>query len=174
MKLRQYLAIFPSHFNNIYLKSFRLLQNLSKNNKILRKSMIFHKTNVIHKKIVIKLCFCSLTMYFVDFRFRFWYFWKSTIKFQSRLNWFEILKFRIWRWQKLKKSISQLPGWWYFGLDWQLKHSLQKSKYWPPFFKTIKGGLSSMCSNHFQFPSLFYFPPLSPWGKTSDDYEDGK
>jgi hypothetical protein len=29
MKLWQYLSVFPSHFNNIFLKSFGILQNLT-------------------------------------------------------------------------------------------------------------------------------------------------
>jgi hypothetical protein len=35
-KLRQYLTAFPSHFNNIFLKYFRLFQNLSRNCMILQ------------------------------------------------------------------------------------------------------------------------------------------
>ncbi len=35
--------------------------------------------------------------------FRFWYFQKMAAKFWFRSNRFEILKFRTWQWQKLKK-----------------------------------------------------------------------
>jgi len=41
--------------------------------------------------------------------FCFQYFWKMTAKFRFLSNSFEILKFWTWQWQKLKKSISQLP-----------------------------------------------------------------
>ncbi len=47
MKFSWYLTIFPSHFNNIYLQSFRLLENVTKNNEILQKVMIFQETNKI-------------------------------------------------------------------------------------------------------------------------------
>ncbi len=46
-KLSQNLTVFPSHFKNIFLKSFVLLQNLRRNCKILQKLMRFHKTNKI-------------------------------------------------------------------------------------------------------------------------------
>jgi hypothetical protein len=35
--LRQHLTVFPSDFNNIYLKYFGILQNLMRNYEILRK-----------------------------------------------------------------------------------------------------------------------------------------
>ncbi len=35
--LRQHLTVFPSDFNNIYLKYFGILQNLTRNYEILRK-----------------------------------------------------------------------------------------------------------------------------------------
>ena len=35
-KLREYLTVFPSHFNNIFLKSLRLLQYLMRNCEILQ------------------------------------------------------------------------------------------------------------------------------------------
>ncbi len=47
MKFSWYLTIFPGHFSNIYLQSFRLLQNLTLNYKVLWKLMIFHETNEI-------------------------------------------------------------------------------------------------------------------------------
>jgi hypothetical protein len=37
--LRRHLTVFPSDFNNIYLKYFGILQNLTRNYKILRKFM---------------------------------------------------------------------------------------------------------------------------------------
>ncbi len=73
--------------------------------------MRFHETNDISWNFSgITLDFREIAMYFVDFGFRFLYFWKMTAKFWFLLNRFEILKFRTCRWQKLKKSISQLPN----------------------------------------------------------------
>ncbi len=42
--LRQHLTVFPSDFNNIYLKYFGILQNLTRNYKILRKFMKVYKS----------------------------------------------------------------------------------------------------------------------------------
>ncbi len=36
MKLMQYLTVFPSHLNNIFLKSFGLLKNVTRNCEILQ------------------------------------------------------------------------------------------------------------------------------------------
>jgi hypothetical protein len=36
MKFSQYLTIFPSHFNNIFLRSFGILPNLTRNWEILQ------------------------------------------------------------------------------------------------------------------------------------------
>jgi len=47
---------------------------------------------------------------FINFNFRFWWFWKFTVKFWSRLDWFKILKLWNSQWWMLKKSISQLPS----------------------------------------------------------------
>ncbi len=110
MKLSQHLTVFPSHFNNIFLKSFRLLPNLKRNCEILQYLMRFHETNDISGNFSsIILGIRDVVKYFVDFRFRIWYFWKMTAKFQFCLNRFDIFKFWTWWWWKLKKSISQLP-----------------------------------------------------------------
>ncbi len=97
MKSSQYLTVLPSHFNNIFLKSFRLLPNLSRNFDILQTFPRFHKTNNISWSFsgIIKLQ-CTL----LTFRFCFWYFQKMTAKFQFCSNRFKILKFQTWRWQK--------------------------------------------------------------------------
>jgi hypothetical protein len=55
------------------------------------------------------LGFQEVSKYFVDFQFCLWYFRKMTPKFWFHLHRFEISKFQTWQWQKLKKSISQLP-----------------------------------------------------------------
>ncbi len=110
MILSQYLTVFPSHFNNVFLKYFGLLPNLMRNCKILQKLMRFHKTNNIWWNFCgIVLCFHSFVMYFVDFWFCFWFFQKMIAKFWFHLNRFKISKFRTWQWRKLKKSMSQLP-----------------------------------------------------------------
>jgi hypothetical protein len=106
-KLSQYLTIFPCHFSNIFLKSFRLLPNLMTNCDILQWDLLmrFHKTNNISWNFSsITLCFCKVAKYFVDFWFHFRYFWKMTEKFWFYLKRYEISKFRTWQWWKLKKS----------------------------------------------------------------------
>jgi hypothetical protein len=62
------------------------------------------------KFLGIKLCFRSVTMYFVNFCFCFRYFQKLTGRFWSHWDRFKILKFVTWQLQKLKNSISQLPS----------------------------------------------------------------
>ncbi len=102
-KLRQYLTAFPSHFNNIFLKYFRLFQNLSRNCMILQQLMRFHETNHISQNFSgITLDFCEVSKYFADFRFCFWYFLKMTAKFWFLSNRFKISKFHTFQWQKLK------------------------------------------------------------------------
>jgi len=49
-------------------------------------------------------------MYLVNFCFQFQWFLKLTPKFFSHWVWFQTSKFQTWQWQKLKKSISQLPS----------------------------------------------------------------
>jgi hypothetical protein len=110
MKLRQDLTVFQSHFNNIFLKSFRILQNLTRNCVILQ-LMRFYKTNDISRNFSgTTLGFHEVSKYFVDFQFHYWYFQKMTAKFWFLLNWFKISKFCTFRWRKLKRSISQLPS----------------------------------------------------------------
>jgi hypothetical protein len=66
--LRQHLTVFPSDFNNIYLKYFGILQNLMRNYEILRKFtkvMIFH--DIFSVKSLAFILFRSLAMYFLHF-----------------------------------------------------------------------------------------------------------
>ena len=42
-KFSQYLTVFPSHFHNIFLKSFRLLLNLARNGEILQQLTIVNE-----------------------------------------------------------------------------------------------------------------------------------
>ncbi len=75
MKLSWYLTVSSSQLNNIFLKSFWLLQNLMRNCKILEKWMRFHEIIDISWDFSgIILCLCSDAMYFVDFQICFWYF----------------------------------------------------------------------------------------------------
>jgi hypothetical protein len=67
MRFSQYLTVFPSNFNNIYLKSFVLLQNLMRNYEILQKFMIFHETNEIF--LVKYLAFIQLRCTLLTFAF---------------------------------------------------------------------------------------------------------
>jgi hypothetical protein len=64
--LRQYLTVFPSDFNNIYL--FVILQNLMINYEILQKltkAMIFH--NIFSVKSLAFVPFHSTAIYFLHF-----------------------------------------------------------------------------------------------------------
>jgi hypothetical protein len=73
--------------------------------------MRFHKTNNISQNFsCVSIVFHEVSKSFVGFQFCFWYFRKMTAKFRFLLNRFEITKFRTFRWQKLNKSISQLPN----------------------------------------------------------------
>ena len=110
-KIDWYLTVYPSDFNNIFLKSFGLLQNLMRNWESLRKLTTFNDyTEILWNFIGIILCFRSVAMYLVEFRFCFWCFQKLTAKFQFHSDRFEISKFRTWWWRKLKKSILQSPN----------------------------------------------------------------
>jgi hypothetical protein len=72
--------------------------------------MRFYKTNNISQNFSgIILCFCSVVMYFVDFRFYFCCFQKMTAKFQFCLNRFKILKLELGDSESSKKSILQFP-----------------------------------------------------------------
>jgi hypothetical protein len=104
-KISRYLTVFPGHFNNIFLKSFGLLPNLTRNFKSLQKS---NDISCNFSGIII-LCFHSVAMYFVDIRFCSQYFQKMPAKFQFHSNRFKNLKFWTWQWRKLKNSISLLP-----------------------------------------------------------------
>ncbi len=67
--------------------------------------MRFHKTkDILQNFSGITLDFCEIAKYFVDFWFYLWYFQKMTAKFWVLLNRFEILKFKIWQWRKLKSQ----------------------------------------------------------------------
>ncbi len=69
-----------------------------------------HETNNISQNCSsITLGFREVAKYFGDFQFCFQHFQKMTAKFQFHLNRFKISKFQTWQWQKLKKSILQLP-----------------------------------------------------------------
>jgi hypothetical protein len=90
--------------------------------------MRFHETNDISRNFsCITLDFREIVKYFV-LCFCFWYFRKMTAKCWFLLNRFEMSKFCTFWWQKLKKSISQLPNTTLFGWKNQLvKHLGWKS-----------------------------------------------
>jgi hypothetical protein len=81
------ISTIDNHINNThslvwYNVTRELLHNSMRNYEIWQKLLRFHKTNKISWNfIVIILCFDSVAMYFVDFQFRSWYFWKLTAKF---------------------------------------------------------------------------------------------
>ncbi len=92
-ELSQHWTAFPSHFNNIFLKSFRLLLDLTRNCKILQKLRFQDSKDISCNFSGIILGFCSVAMYFVNFR----YFRKMTGKFQFHSNRFKISEIQIWR-----------------------------------------------------------------------------
>ncbi len=51
----------------------------------------FKKLTKFHS---IKIWFCSIWLYFINFCFRIQLFWKVAANFQSRLNWFKMWKFQ--------------------------------------------------------------------------------
>jgi len=66
--IRQHLTVFPSYFNNIFLKYFRILQNLMRNYEILRKlmkAMIFHDIFLVKSRTFIP--FHPIAMYYWHF-----------------------------------------------------------------------------------------------------------
>jgi hypothetical protein len=76
--LRRHLTVFPSDFNNIYLKYFGILQNLTRNYEILQKFTKvyeslrkFTKVTIFHDIFSVKslpfVPFGSLAMYFLHF-----------------------------------------------------------------------------------------------------------
>ncbi len=74
---RQILTVFPSDFNNIYLKYFGILQNLTRNYEILRK---FMKPTIFHSIFSVN----SLT--FIPFRPITKYYWHFMISYCDEQN----------------------------------------------------------------------------------------
>jgi hypothetical protein len=61
--LRQHLTVFPSDFNNIYLKYFSILQNLMRNYESLQKFMKVDKSYDIPQDFFGQItCFCSVSL----------------------------------------------------------------------------------------------------------------
>ncbi len=108
------LTVYPTDFNNTFLKSFGLLQNLMRNCEILQKLTKFHDTEEMSWNFIgIVLCFRSVAMYLVQFRFRFWCFQKLTAKFQFHSNRFENFKVSNLVMAKVKKvniAVTYLGG----------------------------------------------------------------
>jgi hypothetical protein len=60
--LRWHLKIFPSDFNNIYLKYFSILQNLMRNHEILQKFMKVDESYDVPQYFFSQItCFCSIS-----------------------------------------------------------------------------------------------------------------
>jgi hypothetical protein len=72
MKFRQYLAVFPSHFNNTFLKSHRLLTNLIRNCEILQDSWNDISQNFSNIILFIQLQCTLLTFSFTLGTFERW------------------------------------------------------------------------------------------------------
>jgi hypothetical protein len=59
--LRRHLTVFPSDFNNFYLKYFGILQNLMRNYEILRKFTKVYESYDIPRYFFSQIpCFCSV------------------------------------------------------------------------------------------------------------------
>jgi hypothetical protein len=86
-ELSQHWTALLSHFNNMFLKSFRLLLKLTRNSKMLQNLRFQKSKDISHNFSSIILGFCSVAMYFVNFQ----YFRKMTVKFQFHSNIFKIL-----------------------------------------------------------------------------------
>ncbi len=76
--LRQHLTVFPSDFNNIYLKYFCILQNLMRNYEILQKFMKVYESlrklmkatifqDISSVKLLTFVLLHSIAMYFLHF-----------------------------------------------------------------------------------------------------------
>ncbi len=66
--LRQHLTVFPSDFNNIYLKYFGILQNLTRNYEILQKlTKVTKFHNIFSVRSLAFIPSRSLAMYFLHF-----------------------------------------------------------------------------------------------------------
>ena len=75
--LRRHLTVFPSDFNNIYLKYFGILQNLTRNYKSLwklTKATIFHSIFLV--KSLSFVLFCPVTKYY----------WHLVISYRDKWN----------------------------------------------------------------------------------------
>jgi hypothetical protein len=84
--LRWHLTVFPSDFNNIYLKYFGILQNLTRNYEILQKFMKVYKSYDIPRYFFGQItCFRSvLFAWYVLFAFRNFVRWR--MKFSCLLS----------------------------------------------------------------------------------------
>ncbi len=86
----------------------------------------------------ILLWFCWIMMYFVNFCFRIWCFWKLTAKFWSHSDWFEISKFLSWWWQKVEKvnhfrsflttGVAAAQSWSTSATAWRRRHSSSRRR----------------------------------------------
>ncbi len=77
--LRQHLTVFPSDFNNIYLKYYDILQNVMRNYEILRKLMKVDKSYDIPQNFFCQIpCFRSVLFNWdVLFAFRNFVLWQT-------------------------------------------------------------------------------------------------
>ncbi len=84
--LRRHLTVFPSDFNNIYLKCFSILQNLTRNYEILRRFMKVYKSYNIPWYFFGQItCFRSVSFAcYVVFAFRNFVHWR--MKFSCLLS----------------------------------------------------------------------------------------
>ena len=116
--LRWYLTVFPSDFNNIYLKYFSILQNLMRNYEILQKFTKVNESYDIPRFFSVKsltlVPFCLIAMYYLHFVISFCDIQNFSVCYSTDLPLGDIGKYYAIIKQKVIFPISQfiLPfGW---------------------------------------------------------------
>jgi len=85
--LRRHLTVFPGDFNNIYLKYFGILQNLTRNYEILQKFMkVYESLRKFAKVTIFHDIFLVKSLAFVPFRLLAMYFLHFVISYSDEQN----------------------------------------------------------------------------------------
>ncbi len=85
--IRQHLTVFPSYFNNIFLKYFRFLQNLTRNYEILWKVLkVYESLRKFTKAMLFHDIFSVQLLTFVPFHSIAMYYWHFIISYRDAQN----------------------------------------------------------------------------------------
>ncbi len=107
--LRRHLTVFPSDFNNIYLKYFGILQNLMRNYEILRKFMKVDESYDIPQYFFGQIpCFCSVS-FACDVLFAFRNFVPWQTKFSCLLL-YRITSRQYWKIFRHRQTIGDISN----------------------------------------------------------------